>query len=70
MVAKRVESIGTESDRSFIGLFTCVLMVFNILKNKKKRKQRLEREGYGENKEVGNIEKNIFVIFVYITKTK
>ena len=29
----------------------------------KKRKQRIERERYGENKEVKNIKKNVFVIF-------
>ena len=30
----------------------------------------MTREGYGENKEVGNIEKNIFVVFDSISKTK
>ena len=35
---KRVESTGTRSDRSFTGLFTCVLTVFYILKNEKKTK--------------------------------
>ena len=35
-----------------------------------KRKQNKEWEEYGENKEVKNIEKNVYVIFVYISKTK
>ena len=31
----------------------------------------MEREGYGENKEVGNIEKNVFVIFgIFLNKVK
>ena len=30
----------------------------------------MEREGYNENKEVRNIEKNVFVMFVIISKTK
>jgi len=30
----------------------------------------MEREGYGENKEVRNIENNVFVIFIIISKTK
>ena len=30
----------------------------------------MKREGYGENEEVGNIEKNVFVIFVIISKMK
>ena len=30
----------------------------------------MEREGYGENKEVGNIDKHVFVIFVIISKIK
>jgi len=34
-----------------------------------KRKEN-KREGYGENKEVGNIEKNVFVVFEIISKTK
>ena len=31
----------------------------------------MEREGYGENKEVGNIEKNVFVIFgIFLKQNK
>ena len=44
-------------------MFTCVLKFFNVLKNQKRRKQKVKREEYGENKEVGNIEKNVFVGF-------
>jgi len=35
--AKQVEFIGTGSDRSFTGMFTCVLKFFYVLKNEKKR---------------------------------
>ena len=36
-----------------------------------KRKEKKEwKEKHGENKEVGNIEKNMFVIFVCISKIK
>ena len=61
--AKRVESKRTGSDRSFTGLFTCVLKFLQHFKESKKRKQKVEREEYSENKEVGNIEKMIFVTF-------
>ena len=44
-------------------------MFFYVLKNEKNRKQRIKREGYGKNKEVENIEKNVFVIFVYIPRS-
>ena len=59
-------------DRSFNGMFTCVCQwFFYVSKNEKKRKQRMEREGYGENKEVENIEKNAFVIFsIFLKQSK
>ena len=44
------------------------LWFFDVLKNEKKRRQRMEREGYSENKVVGNIEKNVFVIFYIFLK--
>ena len=36
--------------------------------NQKKRKQKVKREEYGENKELKNIEKMIFVIFDMLLK--
>ena len=36
-----------------------------------KRNEKKEwKEKYGENKEVGNIEKNMFVIFVYLKQSE
>jgi len=37
-------------------------------KNKKRRKLGRKRKEYGENKEVGNIEEKVFVIFVLFLK--
>ena len=37
-----------------------------VLKNEKIREERMKREVYGENKEVGNIEKNGICGFWYI----
>ena len=53
--AKRVESTGTRSDRSFTGMFTCMLSVLQSFKASKEKKTRNEREKYDGNEEVGNI---------------
>jgi len=63
--AKQVESTGTESDRSFTGRFTRVLSVFFVLKNQKKRKQRMKREEYGVSKE-GEHRRMYVCFMVYI----
>ena len=63
---KRVESKRTGSDRNFTGMFTCVLKFFNVLKNEKKRKQRMKKKSIVKYEEVGNIEKKVFVILRYI----
>ena len=67
--AKRVESTKTGGDRSINGMFTCVLTALYVSKNQKKRKQRMKREVYGENKD-RNIKKKVFVVFEIISKTK
>jgi len=43
--------------------------VIYVSKNEKKRKQRMKREVYGGNKD-RNIEEKVFMIFVFISKTK
>ena len=46
-------------------------MVFYVSKNEKKRKQRMQREEYSGNKEVGKIEEKVFVIFeIYLKQSK
>jgi len=40
MVAKRVESTGTGSDRSFTVIFTCVLTVLQCFKESKEKKTK------------------------------
>ena len=42
---------------------------FYVSKNEKKKKQRMKREVYGGNQD-RNIEKNVFMIFGIISKTK
>jgi len=61
--AKRVESTGMGSDRSFTGWFMCVLMVLQYLKEWKEKKIKNEKRSTVKHKEVGNIKKNIFVVF-------
>ena len=68
--AKRVESTGTDSDRSFTGMFTCVLKFLQRFKESKEKKTKSEREEYSETRRSGNIEDKIFMIFVCISKTK
>jgi len=44
---------------------------FKVLKNEKKSEERMKGEVYGENKEVGNIEKNVFVVFgIFLKQVK
>ena len=58
-------------DRSFHGMFTCMLKVLQCFKNKKKRKQRMKKRSTVKYEEVKNIEKNIFVIlFVYLKQSE
>ena len=45
-----------------------MLKVLQCLKEWKERKTKNEKEKYGENEEVGNIEKNVFVVFVVFLK--
>jgi len=66
---KQVESTGTGGDRSFHGMFTCVLMVLLCFKESKEKKTKNEKRKYSENKD-RNIEGKAFVIFDIISKTK
>ena len=50
-------------------MFTCMLMVFQSFKECKEKKRMNEKRGTVKHEEVGNIEKNMFVIFG-ISKTK
>ena len=68
--AKRVESIGTGSDRGFTGMFTCVLKVLQHFKESKEKKIKNEKRSTVKHKEVGNIEEIVFVVSVCISKTK
>jgi len=43
---------------------------FNVLKNEKKRKQRMKREEYGETRRSGKHRRNDICDFVRISKTK
>ena len=52
------------------GIFTCMLKVLQYLKEWKGKKIKNEKRSMVKHKEVGNIEKNIFVIFDSISKTK
>ena len=47
-----------------------MLTVLQSFKEWKEKKQRMKREVYSENKEVGNMEKNGFFDFVCMSKTK
>ena len=51
-------------------MFTCMLKVLQCLKEWKKKKIKNEKRGMLKHKEVGNIEKNIFIVFDSISKTK
>ena len=66
--AKHVESTRTKSDRSFTGLFTCVLTVLLFFKEWKEKKIKNEKRSTVKHKEVENIEKNVFVVFVVFLK--
>jgi len=68
--AKQVESTRTKSDRSFTGLFTCVIKFLQHFKESKEKKQKMRREEHGETRRSGNIEEKIFMIFNSISKTK
>ena len=61
--AKRVKSKGTGSDRSFTGMFTCMLSVLQSFKESKEKKRMNEKRSMVKYEEVGNIEKNVFVVF-------
>ena len=63
--AKRIEFTGTGSDKSFIGMFMCVL---TVLQSFKESKENITKGA--ENKEVKNIEEMVFVVFEIIYKTK
>ena len=57
-------------DRSLHSMFTCILKVLQCLKEWKENKIKNEKRGTVKHKEVGNIEKNIFLIFDSISNTK
>jgi len=46
----------------------CVLKFLLCFKESKEKKEWMKIEEYGENKEVGNIEEKVFVIFVVFLK--
>ena len=57
-------------DRSFHGMFTCVLKFLQCFKELKEKITRIRREVYGENKD-RNIKKNIFVFFeIYLKQSE
>ena len=66
MKLKRVESTRTGGDRSLHGMFTCMLTVLQSFKESKEKKTKNEKKSTVKHKEVGNIEKNIFVIFLLV----
>jgi len=69
--AKWVESTGTESDKSFTGLFTCVLKFLLCFKESKEKKTKNEKRRVRWNtKKWETLKKMVFVILVYISKTK
>ena len=45
-------------------------MFFNVLKNEKEKNKEWKEKSTVKHEEVGNIEKNIFVVFDIISKTK
>jgi len=48
-----------------------VLSFFYVLKNEKKRKQKIKREEYGKTRRSGNIEEKIFLIFdIFLKQSK
>ena len=60
---KRVESKRTGGDRNLHDMFACVLTVLLCLKESKEKKTKSEKRSTLKHKEVGNIEKKIFVGF-------
>ena len=59
--AKQVESTGTGSDRSFTGMFMCVLSVLQCLKRNENK--QVEREEYSETQRGGKHKKDYFCDF-------
>ena len=52
-------------------MFTCALKFFNVLKNQKKTKQKVEKKEYSKTRRSRNIEEKIFVIFeIYLKQSK
>ena len=51
-------------------MFTYMLSVLQCFKESKEKKTKNEKRSMVKHKEVGNIEKNIFVVFDSISKTK
>ena len=59
-------------DRSFNGVFTCVLMVLLYFKEskEKKTKQIMKREEYRENKDRNTEEKVFMILILFLNKVK
>jgi len=51
-------------------MFTCMLTVLQCLKESKEKKTKNEKRSTVKHKEVGNIKKNGFSSFVFISKIK